>query len=356
MVHKKLFIPGPIEVHPDILKAMSIPLISHRAKDFSNLYFGIKDKLRKLFYGAKGEIFIITSSATGAMEGAIRNVVGKRVLSTACGEFGDRWYRIATSNGKEADLLEVELGKAIKPEMVREKLKTGKYDAMTLVHNETSTGVMNPIEDIAKVVKEFPDVMFLVDAVSSLASVKIEPEKLGIDIILAGVQKGFGLPPGIAVAYVSERAMRKAEKVKNRGAYFDFLELKKYDEKGQTPTTPSISHMYALDLQLTRFFEIGLENVFARTLDMAKYCRNWAVSRGFALFPEKGYESVTLTCVSNTKGIDVQNLNAELGKRGAIISDGYGKLKGKTFRIAHMGDIPMDDLKQLLKWIDEITG
>jgi len=355
-MHKKLFIPGPIEVAPEILEAMSGPMISHRGKDFADLYLRIKDKLRKLFYGAEGEIFIITSSATGAMEAAIRNTVAKKCLSTACGAFGERWHNITTSNGKDAELLSVEWGRAVKPELVYEKLKTGKYDAVTLIHNETSVGVMNPLEDIAKVVKEFPDVMFLVDAVSSMASVKIEPEKLGIDVLLAGLQKGFGLPPGLAVAYVSPKAMKKAEKVANRGTYFDFTVFKEYDKKGQTPTTPSISHMYALDCQLTRFLQTGLENVFGRTLEMAKYCRNWAISRGFELFPEKGYESVTLTCVSNTRGIDTKNLNSELSKRGAIISDGYGKLKGKTFRIAHMGDIPFSDLKQLLGWIDEIIG
>ena len=214
---------------------------------------------------------------------------------------------------------------------------------------------MNPLEEIAEVMKKYPDVMFLVDAVSSMMGVKIETDKLGIDVLLAGVQKAWALPPGLAVAAVSEKALKKAETVENRGYYFDFLTFLKYHNKNQTPTTPTIPHIYALDLQLDRIFEEGLDARFARHHEMAEYTRNWA-KKYFALFPEPGYESETLTCIKNTRGVSIVDLNNELGKRGMTLSNGYGKMKEETFRIAHMGDLTVGEVKALTANIEDILG
>lgn len=354
-MHKKLFIPGPTEVREDILDVMKTPMIGHRSKEFSELYDSVIPKVKKVFY-TENKVFLSTSSATGLMEGAIRNCVKERALNLVCGAFSKRWHQITKANGKEADVVEVEWGKAILSEMVRDALKTGKYDAVTFVHNETSTGVMNPIYEIAEVMKEFPDVSFLVDAVSSMVGVKIEVDRLGIDVCLAGVQKAFALPPGLALCSVSEKALKKAESIPNRGYYFDFLTFLKYDQdKHQTPTTPIISIIFALDKQLDRFFEEGLENRFARHLEMANYVRDWT-RQYFAFFPDEKYLSNTLTAIKNTRGISVADLNKELGKRGAMISNGYGKLKEQSFRIAHMGDLTLDDMKWLLSQINEILG
>lgn len=354
-MHKKLFIPGPTEVREDILDVMKTPMIGHRSKEFSELYDSVIPKVKKVFY-TENKVFLSTSSATGLMEGAIRNCVKERALNLVCGAFSKRWHQITKANGKEADVVEVEWGKAILPEMVRNALKTGKYDAVTFVHNETSTGVMNPIYEIAEVMKEFPDVSFLVDAVSSMVGVKIEVDRLGIDVCLAGVQKAFALPPGLALCSVSEKALKKAESIPNRGYYFDFLTFLKYDQdKHQTPTTPIISIIFALDKQLDRFFDEGLENRFARHLEMANYVRDWT-RQYFAFFPDEKYLSNTLTAIKNTRGISVADLNKELGKRGAMISNGYGKLKEQSFRIAHMGDLTLDDMKWLLSQINEILG
>ena len=331
---------------------MKTPMIGHRSKDFSELYDSVIPKIKKVLY-TENKVFLSTSSATGLMEGAIRNCVNKKALNLVCGAFSKRWYQITKANGKAADAVEVEWGKAILPEMVRDALKTGEYDAVTFVHNETSTGVMNPINEIAEVMKEFPDVSFLVDAVSSMSGVKIEVDKLGIDVCLAGVQKCFALPPGFAICSVSEKALKKAETIDNRGYYFDFLTFLKYDGKHQTPTTPVISLIYAFDKQLDRFFEEGLENRYARHLEMANYVRDWT-RKYFAFFPDEKYLSSTLTAVNNTRGISVADLNTELAKKDAMISNGYGKLKEKTFRIAHMGDLTLDDMKWLLSTIDEI--
>ncbi len=354
-MHKKLFIPGPTEVREDILDVMKTPMIGHRSKEFSELYDSVIPKVKKVLY-TENKVFLSTSSATGLMEGAIRNCVKERALNLVCGAFSKRWHQITKANGKEADVVEVEWGKAILPEMVRDALKTGKYDAVTFVHNETSTGVMNPIYEIAEVMKEFPDVSFLVDAVSSMVGVKIEVDRLGIDVCLAGVQKAFALPPGLALCSVSETALKKAESIPNRGYYFDFLTFLKYDQdKHQTPTTPIISIIFALDKQLDRFFDEGLENRFARHLEMANYVRDWT-RQYFAFFPDEKYLSNTLTAIKNTRGISVADLNKELGKRGAMISNGYGKLKEQSFRIAHMGDLTLDDMKWLLSQINEILG
>nr|NIT80234.1 alanine--glyoxylate aminotransferase family protein [Thermoplasmata archaeon]NIY06602.1 aminotransferase class V-fold PLP-dependent enzyme [Thermoplasmata archaeon] len=242
-MHKKLFIPGPTEVRPEILHQMARPMIGHRSKEFSQLLGEVTPKVQKLLY-TQNHVFMSTSSSTGMMEGAVRNCVAQRCLNCVLGAFSKRWHEIALANGKEADALEVEWGQAILPEMIDERLATGKYDAIALVHNETSTGVMNPLEEIAAVLRKYPEVTFMVDAVSSMAGAKIEVDRLGIDVILAGVQKAFALPPGLTVVAVSEKALKKAEQVPDRGYYFDFLVFKRYlDDRQQTPTTATISHL-----------------------------------------------------------------------------------------------------------------
>ena len=354
MNHKKLFIPGPTEVRPEILQAMATPLIGHRTKDFENLYATLSHKLQDFLY-TKGQVFLFTSAATGVMEATVRNTVAKRCLSCMCGAFSDLWHTLTTSNGIEADPLQVEWGKAIKPEMIDKKLKTGKYDAITFVYNETSTGVMNPLYEVAEVMKKYPDVMFLVDAVSGMAGVKIEVDELGIDVCLAGVQKAFALPPGLTICIVSEKALKKAATVKNRGYYFDFLTMLEYHQKNRIPTTPSISHLFALNAQMDDIAKEGYDNRFQRHRKMAKIVQEWA-KEYFDLFAEPGYESLTLTCIKNTRGISVADLNNELGKHWVLICSGFGKLREQTFRIAHMGDTQVSDIMGLLELINSIIG
>ena len=352
-MHKKLFIPGPTEVVKEVRDAMASEMIGHRMKEFSDLYNSVEPKLQQALY-TKNRVLMFTSSATGCMEAVVRNFSKKKILCGICGAFSDRWYNIAIDNGKPTGQLKVEWGKAIKPEMVDEALKTGEYDVFTLVHNETSTGVKNPIEEIANVMKKYPEVIFAVDAVSSLTGYKIETDALGIDIILAGVQKCFALPPGLAVMSVSPKAIERAKTVENRGYYFDVLKMLKYDEKGQTPSTPSISHIYALNVQMDRMLKEGMENRFARHKNMADMVFGWAKEKGIELFPEKGYESWTVVTMKNNKNFNISELNKELGKRGKTISNGYGKLKEITFRIAAMGDLMPEDIKELLNDINDI--
>jgi len=356
-MHKKLFIPGPVEVRPEVLEQMAKPLIGHRSKEASLLQRRISNNLRKIFF-TDSEILLSTTSGSGLMEGAIRSCTAKRAAVFSVGAFGKRWYDMAVSNNVPADLFEVEMGQAVNVEMLNDVLKTGKYDLVAVTHNETSTGVMNPIDEIGEIVKKYDDIIFIVDAVSSVAGTKIEVDKWGIDICITSSQKALGLPPGISICTFSQRAKERAEKVKNRGTYLDLLSLYNYIQKKdyQYPSTPSISHMYALDYQLDYILNReGLENRFNRHLELAKVVRIWA-KRHFDLFADERYLSNTLTTVKNTKNIDVSLLNKELGKRGFVISNGYGSLKDKTFRIAHMADCTMDELKELLVNINDILG
>ncbi|UCD05379.1 MAG: alanine--glyoxylate aminotransferase family protein [candidate division WOR-3 bacterium] len=352
-MHKKLFIPGPTEVRDDILNAQAQPMIGHRMKAFTALYTGIVSKLQELLQ-TKNFVTVLTASGTALMEAAIRNCVSKDVLCCTYGAFSERWLKIAKACDRNADAIALDWGKVVKPEMIEEKLKAKKYEAVTVVQNETSTGTRAPIEEIAEVMKKYPDVLLLVDTVSSLMGDKIEIEKLGIDVCVSSSQKCFALPPGLAVGIVSDKALKKAENVPGKGHYLNLLDLKAYfDKKGQTPTTPAISLMWAMDKQLEKIKAEGMDNRYKRHLEMAHYVQDWA-KKHFDLYTEAGYESVTVTCINNTKGISVADLNTELGKRGYAISNGYGKIKEQTFRIAHMGDLTLDEVKEVIKNIDDI--
>jgi aspartate aminotransferase-like enzyme len=260
------------------------------------------------------------------------------------------------ANGIPCTKLEVPMGQAITPELVDEALSQDNFDAITLCHNETSTGVMNPVPEIAALIHDkYPDVLILIDAVSSMAGAKIEFDAWGLDVCLAGVQKCFALPPGLTVAAVSDRARERALQVPNCGHYFAYSEMDKKYEAHQTPATPAISLIQALNKQLDDIFAEGLENRWARHIAMAQVVREWA-RHNFALYGDERYLSNTVTNVENTRGISVAGLNEELGKRGAMISNVYGALKEKCFRIAHMGDLQMSDINWVLGQIDDILG
>lgn len=354
MPHKRLFIPGPTEVRAENLAAMARPQIGHRGDEFKDLYGRVVPKLQRLLE-TKDPVFLFTCSSTGVWEAAIRNCVRERVLCCMQGAFSDRWLKVAETNGKQAVPLRVEWGRAITAEMIDRELAKGSYDAITVVHNETSTGVMNRMDEIAAVMRKYPEVSFLVDAVSSMAGTRLPVDAWRIDVCLAGLQKAFALPAGLTVAAVSSRALEKAKTVQNRGYYFDFLDMFKYHERGQTPATPAIAQIQALDAQLDDILAETPSARFERHESLARIVRDWA-RRHFAVFSEDGYESPTLTCVTNTRGISVSALNKELGKQWAAISNGYGDLKEKTFRIAHMGDTQEWEIRGLLAVIDRILG
>ncbi|MGG7165766.1 pyridoxal-phosphate-dependent aminotransferase family protein [Clostridium ihumii] len=356
-MHKKLFIPGPVEVAPDVLEKMATPMIGHRSKDASRIQRSISDNLRKIF-GTEEEILLSTTSGSGLMEGAVRSCTAKRAAIFSVGAFGNRWYEMATSNNVPADKFEVEWGTPTTPEQVDEVLSTGKYDLITVTHNETSTGIMNPLDEIGKVVKKYPDVVFCLDTVSSAAGTELKVDEWGVDICITSTQKAIGLPPGMSACTFSKKAIERAKQVPNRGLYLDLLSLYNYIQKKdyQYPSTPSLSHMFALEYQLDKIMnKEGLENRFKRHIEGAEIVRAWA-RKNFEIFPDERYMSNTLTNIKNTREIDVAALNKALGERGYQISNGYGKLKDKTFRIAHMAETTPEELKELLNTIDEILG
>jgi predicted phosphoserine aminotransferase len=354
IMYKKLFIPGPTHVIDEILEATALPMIGHRSTEYSDLHGAVVPKLQKLLY-TKERIFLSTSSSTGMMEGAIRNCVKSKALMTDCGAFSKRWTQIAKANGKEVEIIKVPMGQATTPEMFDEKLAQGGFDTVCVTHNETSTGVMNPLKEIAEVVKKYPGVLICVDAVSCMSGAEIRFDDWGLDVVLAGTQKCFALPPGLCVVSVSEAAMERSADMANKGYYFDFHALEKYAKKNQTPSTPVISLINALNVQMDRILAEGIENRFARHKEMATFVQDWA-RKNFAIYGDEKYLSQTVTNVHNNRGISVADLNKELGKRGATISNGYGDLKEQCFRIAHMGDLQIKDLEWVTGQIEDILG
>ena len=274
-MHKKLFIPGPIDVEEDVLEKLSTAQIGHRTKEASNLQESIEEKMKKVFL-TENTILLSTSSGSGLMEGAIRSCTRKRAAVFSVGSFGDRWFKMAQSNGVPADKIVSPLGFPTTVEMVDEALSTGKYDLMTITQNETSTGLMNSLSDISKLLKsKYPDILLLVDSVSSMGGTKIETDNWGIDVNITSTQKCLGLPAGLSICSVSDRAIEAAKKVENRGTYFDLVALYNFvhNKNHQYPSTPSLPHMFALDYQLDKILEEGLENSFARHIEMADYIR-----------------------------------------------------------------------------------
>ncbi|MFA5576749.1 MAG: alanine--glyoxylate aminotransferase family protein [Tissierellaceae bacterium] len=353
----RLFIPGPVDVRADILDKMSRAQIGHRTKEASELQGSISKKLQRIFM-TKEEVLLSTSSGTGLMEGAVRSCSSSRAAIFSIGAFGKKWYDMAVSNGIGADLYEVPMGEAMDPDFIDGVLSMGRYDFVGITHNETSTGVANPIEEISQVLRSYPSIVFAVDMVSSAGGHKLNIDELNIDIAITSSQKCLGLPPGISMCTFSEKAIERARNVKNRGYYFDLLKLYEFIKKKnyQYPSTPSIPHMFALDYQLEYILEVeGLENRFKRHEDMAEVVRNWAREK-HQLLGQEGHLSKTVTAIKNVRGINIGKLNEELIKRGMMISNGYGELKEKTFRIAHMADTQIGEIEELLENIDHITG
>lgn len=347
-----MFIPGPVDVDPEVLNAQTNPMIPHRSAEFDAFFRGTEAKLKKVFE-TDARVFQPPASGTGMQEAGVRNLVQKDILSCVNGAFSERWYQVAVTNGKQADRLDATWGEAITPDMLAEALKAKPYEAVTIVHNETSTGVESPLKELAAAVHEVsPETLILIDAVSSLGGVKIETDAWGLDFVLTSSQKCLALPPGMSFAAVSDRAMQKAETVENRGWYFDLLRMEKHRVKNTTAMTPTMSIIWALDVQLDRMLAEGLENRYARHQAMAQRVQTWAFERGMEPLAKEGYRSPTVSTIKNLHAVDIGALNEFLLTKGMRIANGYGDLKNKTFRIAHMGETQMDHIDELLAAFD----
>ena len=348
----KLFIPGPVAVSEKTLRAMAQPMIGHRSPEFVALYRSLTPQLQAVF-STKDPVYLSTSSSWGVMEGSLRNGVKKKVLCCMNGAFSDKWLDVARRCGLAAGALQFEWGQPVDPAALRAALATGEYDAVTLIHNETSCGCMSDLPALMAVLREYPEVISIVDTVSSCSALPIKKDELGIDVMITGSQKAFAVPPGLSMFSVSKRALAKAATLANRGYYFDFLEFQQNHEGGMTPSTPAIPLIYALKSKLDDIAAEGLEKRYARHWRLNQTVRAWAFAKGFKLFPEERYGAITLNCFANTLNVDLVALNNLLKtKHRLMIDGGYGKLKGKTFRISNMGDETDESIALLLKALD----
>ena len=354
----RFFLPGPTEVRPEVLEAMLKPMIGHRVREMEDLMGHIQPALKQVFRTER-PVYVSASSATGLMEGAVRNGARRRVLSLVNGAFSERFFKIAAASGIEADPLEVEWGDVNTSQALQKALRRGIYDAVTVVHSETSTGVLNPIREIAEVTRAAGDVVLLVDAVSSMAGARIETDAWGLDFVLTGSQKCFALPPGLAFGVAQPNVLERAKNKNDRGVYFDFVEFEKNIQKNQTPNTPAVSLMYALAAQLDSMREETVEGRWKRHAAMAERTYAWVREmneRGVALgiLAPEGFRSPTVTCITTPDAWPGSRVAAEAKARGYVIATGYGKLKDSTFRIGHMGDHTVEELEDLLGVLEEI--
>lgn len=350
------FVPGPVDVDIDVLNAQTKQMLPHRSAEYEEIFHRAENNARKLF-GTQNRVLINASSGSGLHEAAVRNFANQSVLCCVNGAFGKRFFDVATANGKRADQAEAEWGQPIDPEAVAEMLAQKPYEVLTMVHNETSTGLQNPVAEIAAAARNVsPETIICVDAVSSLAGAPIEMDDWDLDFVLASSQKALALPPGLALGATSDRALQRAEIVPNRGWYFDLVKLENYRLRNSTPATSAVSLVYALDKQMARILAEGLDARYARHKSLRDRVIEWALANGFGPFAAEGHRSRTVTTIENIPGIDVPALNESLMARDMRIANGYGTLKNKTFRIAHMGEVRMEDLETLLAAIEEFMG
>jgi aspartate aminotransferase-like enzyme len=351
----RFFLPGPTDVHPDVLAAMQRPMIGHRSSAMEQLLAGIAPPLARVFRTAR-PVLVGTASATGFMEMAVRNGVRRRALCLVNGAFSDRFAKLVGACGKEAIRLDVPLGAAIEPDMLRDALRRTPVDAVTVVHSETSTGVLQDVESLAAVVREFDDVLLLVDAVTSLAGSPVESDGWRLDFTFTGSQKALALPPGLALGVASERMRARAATLQGRGQYFDLVSFEDATRKFQPTNTPALSLFYALETQLGRVErEGGVEARWRRHETMRRCVEEWSAARGVAYLPAPGRRSWTVSCLRVPEGKTAPDIVKSLKEQGWTIGSGYGELKDSTIRIGHMGDHTVDGLRELLTLLEPLV-
>jgi len=342
----RFFNPGPVWVRPQVIQAMTGPMMSHRSQAFMDLYGRILEKLPKVFR-TKGAVHTLASSATGVWESVLVSSVEGPVLSCSNGSFSDKWGEMGKRLGLETDVLKYEWGKPVLADDVKKKLAEKKYAAVTVVHNETSTGTISDLAAIARAVRENSDALVFADCVTSLAGTKVETDAWGLDAAITGSQKALALPPGLAVFSVSDRTMAAARKKKFRGLYLDLVDIEAFALKKQTPTTPCIPLLYALDVQLDHILAEGIESRWARHDAMLKAVEEWAPKAGFRFFPEAGAQSPTVSALIPPDGVNAEELNKAIKAEKWTPGSGYGKLKATSIRIGHMGDVDVASVKAL---------
>ena len=356
----KFFLPGPTEVKPEILATMTRPMISHRGSEIETMMTRIDERLQKVFRTTH-PVFTVTSSATGLMEGGVRNAVKSRLLCLINGAFSKRFHKAAVNSGIPCDKLEIEFGQAHTPEMLADALKKADYDTVSVVHSETSTGVLNPIKELTEVAHASGDVVMVIDTVSSMAAAPIECGAWDLDYVLTGSQKALALPPGLAFCTANERIMERAKASKMRGLYFDLVELHSSWTKHQSPNTPGVSLLYALDAQLEHMMSEGMEARWARHAAMAQRTWRWvdeqrAAGRDIHVLAPEGYRSPAVTCISAPAGRTGPQIVSAMKAKGFVITPGYGEAKDSMIRIGHMGEHTVEELDVLLDALNSVLS
>lgn len=344
----KLFSVGPVACYSQVLEVMRRQMISHRSKEYKKLHVETVEMLQR-FLETKNEVFLFSSTGSGFMEASVRNCVNKKMLCCICGSFGKRYAEVAAANGKQVEKLEVPLGEPILPDLLDQKLsETPHVEAVSITHNETSVGLINPLEKLAKVVKNHGKLLF-VDAVSSMGGTEIKVDRWGLDVCFSGSQKCFGVPPGLGVGSVSEDALKKSEVAENKGWYFDFKVWEKYQRKKGTPMTSVIPQITGLNRILDMIEEKGgKEWFFDLYAERNRRVREGIQKLGLTMFPKSGYESPTVNCVKTPADINGLDVYECMRMEGFELAKGYGVVQNWTFRIGNMGSIEFADIDSML--------
>lgn len=347
MTFGTFFLPGPTEVHPDVLQSMAQPMMSHRGPEFEQIFVRVQQGMQKVFLTSR-PVFVSTSSGTGMMEAAIRCAPEGRILCLVDGAFSERFANIAESCEREVERYEVAWGEIHEVAELERRLSDGKFAAITVAHSETSSGALNDVRAISDAAHR-RNTLCLIDSVSGLAGAELRFDEWGLDYVLTGSQKALALPPGLAFSVASEKFMELARTAKNRGTYYDLVEYEEFTRNGQAPNTPAISLYYALDFQLKRILAEGIEARWARHLAMQKEVVAWAERLGLKIMAVKEGRSPTVTCIELRKGVDMTGFLDRVAGQGITLGTGYGKLKSSTFRIGHMGDHTVETIRRCLE-------
>ena len=351
----QLRIPGPTPLPERIVRSMTRPMIDHRGPEFATILAEITAGAKRVFK-TENDLLLLTSSGTGGLESAVANLVspGDEVVVALCGNFGERFAALAAAYGADVVRLEFEWGQPVDPDDLSVVLERHpKARLLLLTHNETSTGLTNPLRELARAGRN-ADRIVVVDGVSSISSIAIEADAWGIDVAVSGSQKGWMAPPGFALVSVSERAWAQQVKARSPRFYFDWKEAKAWAEKGMTPFTPAVSVAFAMQEGLRMLEEEGLENVYQRHARLARATQAGLEALGFQLFGRDGYRSHTVTSALPPPGLDVNALRKLLDARyGVVIAGGQGKMTGKMVRVGHLGAVAEGDVVQVIWAIEQ---
>jgi aspartate aminotransferase-like enzyme len=352
----KLFTVGPVACYPEVLEAMGRQMVSHRSKEYKTLHVETVEMLQR-FLSTSNEVFLFSSTGTGFMEASVLNCVKDKMLCCICGSFGERYAEVATANGKQVVTLEVPLGEPILPDLLDKKLKENPdVEAVSITHNETSMGLINPLKQLAAVAKSHGKLVF-VDAVSSMGGTEIDVDRWGLDVCFSSSQKCFGVPPGLGIGSVSAEALKKSETAQNKGWYFDFKVWEKHQKKQGTPMTAVIPQIAGLNTILKMIESKGGKNWFFNLYaERNRRIREGVQKLGLTMFPKSGYESPTVNCVNAPAGINGVTVYERMRGEGFELAEGYGTIKNATFRIGNMGYIESADIDSMLEVLESVLA